>query len=380
MDIDPNAIPPREWVLGHRLVRDYITVTVSPGGVGKSVMTTVEGLAVASGQDLTGDKVHCSGPVLLISTEDPGHEVERRLTASCMHHNIPLSTLQDVHYLSAAADPMRLVVPGEAFGEVVVNEKEVKWLIDYITRHHIVAVVVDPFVRSHMIDENNNMAVDAVAQVFARVALEAHCAVNVVHHTRKRGDGGSRGDADAARGASALINACRIAHTLDTMDLKEAEAFGIPEDERKWWLRMDDAKANLAPPADAARWFRRESVTLPNGDAVGTLRVVPPGELVAAPDGNVELAAAILALYDKEPLDLIGHTPTEVGRLLQRESNVMPGKSPDTVRRAVVKATERGLPVPGGQVLRLAQAGGGRGRRVLELAAIGDAGAGEDKA
>ena len=377
VDIDPTAIPPREWVLGHRLIRDYITVTVSPGGVGKSVLTTLEGLAVASGQDLTGDKVHCQGPVLLISTEDPGHEVERRLVASCTQHKIPLAALRDVHYLSAASDPMRLVVPGDTFGEVVVNHKEVKWLIDYITRHHIVAVIADPFVRTHMIDENNNMAVDAVAQCFSRIALEAHCAVNIVHHTRKRGDSGGRGNAELARGASALINACRVAHTLDTMDTKEAEEFGIPEEEKRWWLRLDDAKSNLAPPADAVRWFHRESITLSNGDRVGTMRIVEAGELVARAGDELALAAALLALYDEDPLEVVGKTPNALGRLLQTRSNVMPGASEDKVRRALVKIVEKGLALPDGRILRLAPAGGGRGRRVVEVVTVAGSQGGE---
>jgi len=41
--------------------------------------------------------------------------------------------------------------------------------------------------------------------------------------------------------------------------------------------KVDDAKANMQPPAENAVWFERKSVELPNGEQVGTLgRWVPP--------------------------------------------------------------------------------------------------------
>jgi uncharacterized protein with beta-barrel porin domain len=42
--------------------------------------------------------------------------------------------------------------------------------------------------------------------------------------------------------------------------------------ERGLWVRLDDAKMNLALASNKASWFKRETVQLTNGDAVGVLR------------------------------------------------------------------------------------------------------------
>ncbi|WP_254443799.1 AAA family ATPase [Ruegeria sp. HKCCA4008] len=52
---DPSAIPPRPWLYGQHLIRKQVSVTVAPGGVGKSSLTICEGLAMASGRDLPRD-------------------------------------------------------------------------------------------------------------------------------------------------------------------------------------------------------------------------------------------------------------------------------------------------------------------------------------
>ena len=80
-------------------------------------------------------------------------------------------------------------------------------------------------------------------------------------------------EAEGARGAVALVDAARSARVLRRMEKDEAESAGIPEDERRRYVRSDDAKANLAPPAGRSEWIKLESYELPNGDNVGV--VVP---------------------------------------------------------------------------------------------------------
>src|SRR5690606_19629679 len=50
--VEPENIPPRPWVYGRHFIRGFVTLTVSPGGVGKSSLVTVEALAMASGRNL----------------------------------------------------------------------------------------------------------------------------------------------------------------------------------------------------------------------------------------------------------------------------------------------------------------------------------------
>lgn len=52
---DPSTIPPRPWLYGQHLIRKQVSVTVAPGGVGKSSLTICEALAMVSGRELLGD-------------------------------------------------------------------------------------------------------------------------------------------------------------------------------------------------------------------------------------------------------------------------------------------------------------------------------------
>jgi hypothetical protein len=137
-------------------------------------------------------------------------------------------------------------------------------------------IVVDPFIKSHTLDENSNPHMDAAATAWAEVAERTGAAVLLVHHVRKLGPGGIA-DIESARGAKALTDAARSAALLSAMTVEEAERLGVPPKERLRHVRLDDAKANLAPRAEVALWYRLESVALGNGTAL-----YPAGDFVAA--------------------------------------------------------------------------------------------------
>jgi RecA-family ATPase len=45
-------IPPREWLYGHHLIRGFVSLTIAPGGVGKTALLVMDSIAMASGQEL----------------------------------------------------------------------------------------------------------------------------------------------------------------------------------------------------------------------------------------------------------------------------------------------------------------------------------------
>lgn len=298
--IDPAKLPRREWVLGHRLIRKFVTLTVAPGGAGKSTLTMEEMVAVATGQAITGQPVHVSGKVWIYNNEDPRDELERRIAAICLQFDIPLAAIADRVFLDSGRD-RRLLVAKELNGAVVLTP-DVDALETEIRERGIVAMTIDPFVRVHQVDENDNAAIDAVADVFGRIADRTGCAFDLVHHTRKLPSGveAVEGNADSSRGAGALVAAARIAHTVATMSKKDAEELGIQDDERRWYVRVDDAKGNMTAPAENAEWFRRVGVALPNGpfggdgDEVG---VLVPWE---APDIRTPITSAVATAILKD--------------------------------------------------------------------------------
>ena len=61
---------------------------------------------------------------------------------------------------------------------------------------------------------------------------------------------------------------------------KEAEKLGIADDDKGWYLRLDDAKTKLAPPS-GAQWFEREGIEIPRqigSEEVGALIPWEPPE------------------------------------------------------------------------------------------------------
>ncbi len=261
---DLAALRPREWVYGHFLIRRFVSVLGAPGGTGKTAYALAVALSVALGRPLVEETVHSPGPAWIYNLEDPRDELLRRVQAALIAHRIPAADLAGRLFLDSGRD-QPLVVAARMPDGTVVATPVVEALIDELRRRRVTLLVVDPFVKSHRLEENRNEQIDFAAALWSRVADAAGCAILLVHHFRK---GGIAGDADAFRGASALVDAARAAVALRAMDEQEAERFGIDEGERWFFIRADNAKLNLAPRPLDATWLQLRSIELPSGDHV----------------------------------------------------------------------------------------------------------------
>jgi AAA domain len=131
-------------------------------------------------------------------------------------------------------------------------------------------LIIDPFVASHQVQENDNNAVNAVVAAWAAIAEQTNCSIELIHHSRKTNN--NETIVEDARGASALLAAARSVRTINVMTKDEAEKANI--DNRRSYFRISNGKANLAPPPDNAWWCRIQSVPLRNG------LLEAPGDLV----------------------------------------------------------------------------------------------------
>src|SRR5262249_13434944 len=57
-------------------------------------------------------------------------------------------------------------------------------------------------------------------------------------------------------------------YTLSSMSVEEAKAFGIEEERRHGFVRMDSGKVNITPKMWKAKWFRLVGVQLDNSTAI----------------------------------------------------------------------------------------------------------------
>lgn len=290
-------VPRRPWLIPGVLLRRACSMLIAPGGTGKSALSINVAVALAMGDDgRLGFEVREQTRVLIVNAEDDRQEMNNRLTALGKLYGFEGSDYEgqivtyDRH--TGGARPFRVVQQGKKGLETT---EDVGELVAFARENGFGAIIVDPLVKSHCADENKNADMDFVLSVFSDMAHAANAAVLLVHHTRKPPDAdasGFAGNADAGRGASAIKDACRIAKTLFTMTAKEAASLGVPPSERFAYARLDDAKSNYSARGASERWFRLNSVTLPNGDDAPAMK---PAEFESASVGS-ERRGRIVAL------------------------------------------------------------------------------------
>jgi phage/plasmid primase-like uncharacterized protein len=270
-----TAIPKRQWLYGKHLLRKFVSVDVAAGGVGKSSLKIGEALAMASGKDIYGKGLpEGSLTVWLWNLEDPLEEMERRIHATCQKMQITPAQIGNRLYVDSGRDHP-LVIATEGPDGAMIARPVVDALIAEMLERKIDVLTVDPFISSHAVSENDNNAIDIVAREWNVIAERTGAAINLVHHVRKQN--GAEATADSARGASALIGKARSVIVYNRMTSEEAIALNVQEDERRFYFRIDNDKANLAPP-DATDWYRMNNVDLENGDSVGVAcSWAPPG-------------------------------------------------------------------------------------------------------
>ena len=273
-DITYEDVRPREWLLWSRYLRKNITVTVAPGGAGKSALAIVEGLSLASGKNLVENSVKEKTAVWYYNTEDDFDELNRRIRAATLFYKLNKTDLCNFYFTSGRSRPLILVADDRRHG-LTINHKAVEWLIGEIKKRNAGLFILDPFVRCHQVQENDNGAIDLVVQQLQKVADQTNCAISIVHHVSK-GGGDVHGNLDKMRGASSLAGACRIAHTFYSMSEKEGKLYGFSGKEYLKYSRLDNAKANLTPRGTEEMWYQHHGVKMnwDSDETVGTVACV----------------------------------------------------------------------------------------------------------
>ena len=173
-------------------IGDY-TVLMAPGGTGKTYYICGIAAAISNGKALPGDeKPDRPGTVLIISAEDRGELLKRRLSASG-------ANLDNVLILDCTASEGLNFTDGyEVFKQTIKA---------YSPR----LVVIDPwhgFIGSG-IDINRVNAVRPVFQRLANIAKACDCGMILVSHVNKRAQGENVNN--AATGSTDFVNAARSA-------------------------------------------------------------------------------------------------------------------------------------------------------------------------
>jgi hypothetical protein len=260
---NPARIPRRQWLYGRHLIRGEVSLTLAPGGVGKTSLAAVEAAAMATGRPLLHDHPERALRVWWFNAEEPEDEMARRLAAVVKHYRLPFSAFGDRLFMDTGHD-LPLVLAEQGPTGTRINTPVIDRLVEALKERRIDVMLVDPFVSTHAVHENDNSAIQQAASAWKSVAHRAGVAIGLAHHTRK--PGGRDVTAEDSRGGDALVSKVRDARALNPMSEAGARALGIASGERhSYFSTGTGGKSNMAPKSDRKLWFKLESIGLGNG-------------------------------------------------------------------------------------------------------------------
>jgi hypothetical protein len=277
-------LPPRGWLLGNWFCRQFLSALFGDGAVGKTATRIACALALATGRyDIIEEHVFQRARVLFLCFEDGETELKRRICAAMLHHNITDADIEGYLFVRAITNSELKLATAVEYGKIA-RGPLADALVTSVTRRQIDAVFLDPLVKTHGVNENDNNAMDLVTEIIVDLAVKHNLAADTPHHIAK-GSGGP-GNADSGRGASAVKDGGRLIYTQTPMSDWEAEVYGISPDERLQYVRVDQGKVNLIRRTLKTKWLKLVGVKLgnrtnlyPNGDEVQTVEAWEPPDI-----------------------------------------------------------------------------------------------------
>jgi phage/plasmid primase-like uncharacterized protein len=223
----------------------------APGGTGKGFFTLGLGVALAEGKSF-GPLVSANKDghkVLMIAAEDGLNIVKRRLwdisgQTGCLPPKFHVaSTVGKV-------GPIMVLKNGVAVTTIWYD-----WLKETIQNHMpLDLLVLDPKSRLSDLPENDNTGGTSFIYCLERLSQEFNISILFCHHVSK---GTKNLDQNMSRGASAIIDGCRWAVGLMTLNDTSAKQFDVTKNFRDY-VEMDIVKTNYGPGFNAKLLFKRD--------------------------------------------------------------------------------------------------------------------------
>jgi len=304
-----KRIPRRPWVVDGLAVRRLVTALIAPPGMGKTQWLASLATAVATSRgDVLGAEIIERTKVWYWNQEDDEDELARRFASVRIFHGLEDSAFEHegrpMLFVNSGTHSPFMLAKREPSGALT-RTPDVGRIVKKIRAHEIGLFIMDPVVEFHEGEENDNVQ-KKVWGLARSIAEEADCAVVVAAHSRKppaAASDGFAGDLDSLRGASSQGGVVRVALTLYNMSAKDARDVGVPEHDRRLYVKLNDAKQNLRLATDDPKWLKRESVNI-DPDAGEDRGPENVGCLVPCTlEKRVRVEADILALLAKSARD-----------------------------------------------------------------------------
>jgi hypothetical protein len=267
----------RRWLYGKHYIRKFLLTTIGAGGGDKSSLDLVEAVAMATGINLLNVPVPEQLRVAYWG-EDPKDEIDRRVGAILKHFKISREKIEGWLFVDSFRD-LPLTIATLEKGAMTFPDADA--VTAALVAQHIDVLILDPFVKTHGVSENDNGEIELVARKLNDIAEAADCSIEAPQHIRKASNlGRAEVTVDDGRGAGALKDAARCVRVINRMTPAEATDAQVKDKDRKRYFRVDDdGMANMTAPAESATWFKLISVPLENdvahpgahGDDIGVV-------------------------------------------------------------------------------------------------------------
>jgi RecA-family ATPase len=106
-----QPIPPRRWLVRHRIPLANVTMLNWDGAAGKTTITLQLAAATRLGTDWLGSVIDEPGPAIFLTAQEDRDEIHRWLAAIVEHHGIGFRSLDGLHLLCRPGEDVALGTP-----------------------------------------------------------------------------------------------------------------------------------------------------------------------------------------------------------------------------------------------------------------------------
>jgi len=169
--------------------------------------------------------------------------MHRRFHALCQLESVSDPVIDRLTFINVRTNPPKFAIRGSQ--GLVMRQEDVLHGLDRVlsTMTQPRLIILDPMLKFHALEENNNNEMNQFLEILGSVADQAHCAVIFVHHVSKGSDTKHQ---ESARGATAIINEARWQVALSKLDAKTIKRYDIPETDAWRYLEASTPKINGA--------------------------------------------------------------------------------------------------------------------------------------
>lgn len=305
---------PREWAWEQFAPIGKVTVLAGPGGVSKSMLMLHLMVYGALGHSWAGFNVKAPLRSMYLSYEDDKQELHKRvhgLAAALREADDGVAdTLYDITG-SLQKNLLLYAADDEALNWLLMKKQDnrstpertarVEWLVGFIKHARLKAIVLDPVVYTHNLEESAPGDMAVYMQTLTYIAKAAGCAVVVLHHMHKTAAWATLEEINqgSLRGASSFADNSRSVGVMVSMPAKDAPKYGLSTGTAgKHFAVFKHVKHNYSAPLENQIFERRGPLLVPRND----LDVLSPTELdartseVKARQKNAELENRCRAL------------------------------------------------------------------------------------